>query len=144
LDKLENVDETKNKRYQKVYSKLKDFEDFLLNLGVDPEPKNKVNLTKKEKQNYTLLQGNSIVQNLKYLSINHNINLMYQLRDEYSLEIILDIARSEKNWKNLREYIRIFQEYSTYLTQHQKLQTIKFLYENLLIQKMIYEDIALN
>ena len=56
---------------------------------------------------------------------------MYQLRDEYSLEAILELARSEKDWKNLREYIRIFQEYSTYLTQHQKLQTIKFLYENL-------------
>lgn len=131
LDKLENVDDEKSKRYKKVYSKLKDFEDFLSNLGIDLEPKHRFNPIKKEKQNYTLLQGNDIVENLKYLSINHNINLMHQLRDEYSLEAILEVARSEKDWKNLREYIRIFQEYSTYLTQHQKLQTIKFLYENL-------------
>ncbi len=56
---------------------------------------------------------------------------MYHLRDEYSLESILEVARSEKNWKRLREYIRIFEEYSTYLTQKQKLQTLKFLYDNL-------------
>ena len=43
----------------------------------------------------------------------------------------LEQARSEKDWKNLREYIRVFEEYSTYLTQKQKLQTIKFLYDNL-------------
>lgn len=132
LDKLENVDSKKNNRYKKVYSKLKDFEDFLINLGINLIPKHRFTLKKKEKENYTLLQGNDIVQNLKYLSINHNINLMHQLRDEYSLEDILDLARSEKDWKNLREYIRIFEEYSTYLTQQQKLQTIKFLYENLI------------
>ena len=75
LDKLENVDEEKNKRYKKVYSKLKDFEDFLVNLGIDLTPKHRFTIIKKEKENYTLLQGNDIVQNLKYLSINHNINL---------------------------------------------------------------------
>ncbi|NMM62662.1 cytidyltransferase [Clostridium sp. P21] len=132
LDKLENVNDEKCKRYKKVYSKLKDFEDFILNLGVDIEPKRKFNITKKVEQNYALLQGDDIVQNLKYLAVKHNINLMHHLRDEYSLEIILEAARSENDWKNLREYIRIFQEYSTYLTQKQKIQTIKFLYENLI------------
>lgn len=132
LDKLENVDDEKCKRYKKVYSKLKDFEDFILSLGVDIEPKTNFNITKKEKQNYALLQGDDIVQNLKYLAVKHNINLMHHLRDEYSLDIILELARSETDWKNLREYIRIFQEYSTYLTQKQKTQTIRFLYENLI------------
>ena len=73
-----------------------------------------------------------LVQNLKYLSINHNINLMHTLRDEFSLDEILEQARSEKHWKNLRQYIMVFEEYSTYLTQKQKLQTIKFLYNNLI------------
>ena len=36
-----------------------------------------------------------------------------------------------RHWKNLRQYIRVFEEYSTYLTQKQKLQTMKFLYDNL-------------
>lgn len=34
LDKLDNVDETKEKRYKRVYAKLKDFEDYMLDLGV--------------------------------------------------------------------------------------------------------------
>ncbi|ERI90943.1 Cytidylyltransferase [Clostridiales bacterium oral taxon 876 str. F0540] len=133
LEKLDNLDESKEKRYKKVYSKLKDFEDFLLSIGVKTEIDFSSTVTQKsgEIKNYSLMQGNEIVQNLKYIAINHNINLMYQLRDEYSLDYILELARSEKDWKNFREYIRIFQEYSTYLTQNQKLQTIKFLYENL-------------
>ncbi|MBV7274577.1 cytidyltransferase [Clostridium sp. PL3] len=132
LNKLENVNGEKSKRYKRVYAKLKNFEDFLINLGIDVEPKSKFTLINKGKPHYTLLQGEDIVKNLKYLSINDNINLMHQLRDEYSLDAIIEMARSEKDWKNLREYIRIFQEYSTYLTQKQKLQTIKFLYENLI------------
>lgn len=131
LSKLENVDEEKLNRYKKVYSKLKDFQDFLIDLGIQ------VNITdikadhKTKKCTYSLLQGNDIVQNLKYLSIKHNINLMHELRDEYSLGSILDAARSDTDWKNLREYIRLLEEYSTYLTQRQKLQTIRFLFENI-------------
>lgn len=135
LDKLDNVDEAKEKRYKKVYGKLKDFEDFLKNLCIETDPSNTTNTTdfmKTIEKNYSLMQGEEIIQNIKYLAIDHNINLMYQLRDEYSLDALLDRARSEKNWKNLREYIRILEEYSTYLTQNQKLQTIRFLYENLI------------
>lgn len=51
---------------------------------------------------------------------------MHQLRDEISLETILDSARSEKDWKDLREYIRVLQEYSTYLTQKQKNKLLNF------------------
>ena len=133
LDKLENVDEKKEKRYRRVYAKLKDFEEYLISIGINTsldENKNESPRAPKAPI-YSLMQGNDIVQNLKYLSINHNINLMYTFRDEYSLDEILEQARSEKHWKNLRQYIRVFEEYSTYLTQKQKLQTIKFLCENL-------------
>ncbi|WP_102400072.1 cytidyltransferase [Haloimpatiens massiliensis] len=133
LNKLENLDEAKEKRYKKVYGKLKDFEAYLIYLGVN------INLDhqnspyiEKRLHNYSLLQGNDICKKLKFLSIEHNINLMYKLRDEYSLDNILDMARSEKDWKKLRQYIRILEEYSTYLTGNQKIQTIKFLYENLI------------
>jgi len=133
LEKLDNLDEAKEKRYKKVYGKLKDFENFLLSIGVNTEIdfSNSLPIKKADIKNYSLMQGDEIVQNLKYIAVSHNISLMYQLRDEYSLDYILELARSEKDWKNFREYIRIFQEYSTYLTQNQKLQTIKFLYENL-------------
>lgn len=133
LNKLDNLDEAKEKRYRRVYEKLKDFEDYMLNLGVNTEmlidSPSTINLNE-EKTNFALMKGQDIIQNLKFLSINHNINLMYLLRDEYSLDTILESARSEKDWKNSREYLRIFEEYSTYFTQTQKLQTIKFLFEN--------------
>lgn len=135
LQKLDNVDEAKEKRYRRVYSKLKDFEDFLINLNVKVEIDKSFNFDTaghNSESDYALMHGRQIVQNLKFMAINHNINLMYKLRDEYSLDEILESARSEKDWKNLREYIRIFEEYSTYLTQKQKLQTMRFLYENLI------------
>lgn len=131
LDKLENVDEKKEKRYRRVYAKLKDFEDYLISIGINTSLEENENPKIPSAPIYSLMQGNDIVQNLKYLSINHNINLMYTLRDEFSLDEILEQARSEKHWKNLRQYIRVFEEYSTYLTQKQKLQTIKFLFDNL-------------
>ncbi len=112
----------KEKRYKGVYSKLKDFEDYLLSLNINVDP-NKNMFNKYSSLNnteYSLMQGEEIINNLKNISIYHSIYLMHQLRDEISLETILDSARSEKDWKNLREYIRVFQEYSTYLTQKQK------------------------
>lgn len=131
LDKLEDVDEKKEKRYKRVYAKLKDFEDYLVSIGINTSLEDNENPEPRRGPIYSLMQGNDVVQNLKYLSINHNINLMYTFRDEYSLDEVLEQARSEKHWKNLRQYIRVFEEYSTYLTQKQKLQTIKFLLDNL-------------
>lgn len=133
LNKLDNVNETKEKRYKRVYAKLKDFEDYMIDLGISVD----LNQTTNKKNNikyYSLMQGNEIINNIKYFSIEHNINLMNKLIDEKSLNNILDMARSENNWNNLRGYLQIFEEYSTYLTQRQKVITISFLYE-LLVHK---------
>ncbi|MDV3428868.1 MAG: HD domain-containing protein [Bacillota bacterium] len=132
LNKLDNVNAEKEKRYKRVFEKLKDFQSFLLSLGINTELDGKIPASFKKEVNFSLLQGDQIVDEFKYLSINHNISLMYQLRDEYSLGEILEEARSEKSWKNLREYIRVFEEYSTYLTQNQKRMTMSFLYDNLI------------
>lgn len=133
MNKLDNLDDAKIKRYKKVYSKLKDFEDYMLDLGVDVN--NFTNLNTQipyENKNYSLMHGKAIINSYKKLSIKHNINLMYMLRDEYSLNKILELARSQENWKNLRKYINVLEEYSTYLTQKQKLITLKFLYDELI------------
>ena len=94
LEKLDNVDAKKEKRYKRVYEKLKDFEDYLISLGVTTSlgvlEQDELQSVIHIRKNYALSQGNAIVQNLKYLSINHNIKLMYQLRDENSLEEILE------------------------------------------------------
>ena len=133
LNMLDNLTEEKTKRYRKVYNKLKDFEEYMIHLGIDVDLTNKKTNIKKEDsiQIFSLMQGNAIVDNMKYNAINHNIKLMYKLRNESSLGDILEEARNEKEWRNLREYLRIFEEYSTYLTQRQKLMVLKFLYSQM-------------
>ncbi|WP_236860164.1 cytidyltransferase [Candidatus Formimonas warabiya] len=133
LQKLDNVDQAKERRYRRVYAKLKDFEDYLVSLGIGIDPhQGQRPVPKDGLVNCALLQGKEVIESIKYLAINHNINLMYQLRNEVSLNTVLEMARSENDWHNLRTYLRIFEEYSTYLTQKQKLNTIKFLYEQMI------------
>ncbi len=130
LDKLDNLDNEKEKRYRRVYSKLYDFEKYMIDLGINVHIKHKSIQT--EKKYYSLMNGKEIIENIKFLSIDHNIRLMYKLRDESSLSSILELARSENNWKRLRGYLQVFEVYSTYLTQKQKLITLSFLYELLI------------
>lgn len=130
LQKLDNVDDLKKKRYSKVYAKLKDFEDYLIHIGVDLGYEY-IKSDKANKPYYSLISGDSIISNIKYLSVHHNINLMHKLRNEHSLNYILEIARSASDEDNIRKYLQVFEEYSTYLTQNQKIIMLKFLYENL-------------
>lgn len=135
LDKLDNMDELKEKRYRRVFAKLKDFEDFLAEKGVNvnliPLVEKKYARRKKELF-FALLHGDEVIKQLKYLSLEHSFKLMFQLRNESSINSILESARSETNWQNLQEYLRIFAEYAGYLNQNEKVLTLKFLYEQLI------------
>lgn len=130
LDKLDNVDELKEERYKKVYKKLKDFEDYMISLGVDTTLHS--NLKTASKKPFELMDANEIINNTKYVSIEHNIRLMARLMDNISFNSILEMARGETNWRKLRLYLQIFKEYSTHLTQHQKTTTLHFLSDLLL------------
>ena len=70
-----------------------------------------------------------MVDELKYLSVEHNIYLMNKFNSQEDFASLLETARSEKQWKSLRTYISIFGEYSTYMTEKQKLMTMRFLSE---------------
>lgn len=126
LNKLDNVDEKKEQRYEKVYRKLKDFEDYMIYLGVDTSLENQINPLNKE-AHFSLMDHEQVVEHIKYFSIEHNIDLMAKLLDDTSFNNLLDTARSEYNWRKLRMYLQIFYEYSTYLTQKQKITTLHFL-----------------
>ncbi len=136
LNKLDNVDEAKKLRYQKVYDKLKDFEEYMIEKGVvthlpadfAERPKEKPQPVKRE---MVLLNGQEIVDQMKFSAIEHNIRLMSRFHDEVEFSSLIEAARSEHQWKNLRTYISIFGEYSTYMTEKQKLLTMNFLYEML-------------
>lgn len=131
LSKLDNVDEAKRTRYKVVYSRLQEFENYMRSLGVD------VDLTGEEqepekKKNIVLQNGKEVVRSFVFWGIEHNIDVMHRLGTERQFGNILEAARSEKDWKNVRAYLNIFNEYSIHLNHRQKEQTLSFLYELLL------------
>ncbi|MDD4565329.1 MAG: hypothetical protein PHE79_07665 [Eubacteriales bacterium] len=131
LNKLDNVDEAKKDRYIKVYNKLKDFEDYMLDLGVNTDLTS-TELRTRESKDPALYNSDEAVQSLKNLAIQHNIGVMNKLNSETAFGDVLEAARSEGDWKNIRAYMNIFAEYFTYMTQKQKVMTLNFLYELLM------------
>lgn len=131
LSKLDNVDEQKRNRYKVVYSRLYEFERYMRSLGVDaelngmpPEPEIMPDIV--------LQTGKQVVRSFVFLGIEHNIDVMHRLGTERQFGNILESARSEKDWKNVRAYLNMFNEYSIHLNHNQKQQTLNFLYELLL------------
>lgn len=131
LDKLDNVDEAKRNRYNRVYAKLKDFEDYMEGLGINTDLTTS-EVMQPEKKDASLFNPEEAVRSLKHLAIKHNIMVMHKFNSEESFRDLIEAARSEADWKNIRAYINILQEYFTYMTQKQKLMTLNFLYELLM------------
>lgn len=131
LNKLDDVDEAKKDRYIKVYNKLRDFEEFMINLGINTDLSTST-IQMPEWGDPVLYHSEDAVRSLKHLAIQHNIHVMHKLNSQAAFGDIMEAARSEKNWKNIRAYINIFGEYFTYMTQKQKIVTLNFLYELLM------------
>jgi len=134
LDKLDNVDEKKEKRYQRVYSKLKDFENYIVHEGINTDLKLD-EPTPYKFFDYALLNGYEVVENFKDMAIEHNTALMSKLNNEVAFSSMIESARSEQNWQNLGAYLNIIDEYSIYLSQKEKLFTLNFLYEMLVYRE---------
>ena len=130
LDKLDDVDREKRQRYSFVYAKLHDFEDYMRSLGIDVDQDNSGQIA--NPPDISLMSPPQIVEAFKFTGIAHNIALMHRLDTERLFGNILEVARSEKDWKNLRAYIDIIEEYFTYLGVNQKINTLEFLYELLI------------
>ncbi len=128
LSKLDDVDEAKRRRYEFVYGKLHDFEDYLRRLGVDVELSGQHSSPVPEKD-AALMSPDEMVQSLTLLSVRHNLELMHALSSERQFGNIIEAARSAKDWKQLRAYLNVFEEYFTYLSARQKEQALAFLYE---------------
>ncbi len=151
LNKLDDVDEAKRRRYQKVYAKLKDFEDYMKEQGVQtdlpdtvtgswhartssaeddrPVPQQPEQQPQKIHREMVFLEGDQITEQLKFAAIDHNIRLMSRFHGEQEFSSLIEAARSEHNWRNQRTYLNILGEYNTYLTERQKQMTMKFLCE---------------
>ena len=132
LSKLDNVDDAKRLRYQYVYAKLRDFEDYLISFGVDTTLRTAGGPPVPMK-NAALLTAEEVVAALRRTAVDHNIRLMHRLGHEQLFGNTLEAARGEKNPARLQAYVSIFEEYFTYWNASQKQQTLDFLYELLLI-----------
>ena len=128
LSKLDNVDTKKRRRYEFVYGKLHDFEDYMRSLGVDVELTGRPQPAAPAKDP-ALMGPEETVDGLVLLSVEHNLRLMHMLSNEQKFGNIIEEARSAKSWKQLRAYLNIFGEYFTYLSVRQKTQALSFLYE---------------
>ncbi len=128
LNKLDNVDDAKEKRYRHVYSRLEDFENYIKSLGVDTTL-TKCEVSPKKQKQTALLNMEETVDIYKNTAISHNIRLMHKLSRELTFGNILEKARTTTDWKDTRSYLNIFAEYFTYMSQRQKQMTMAFLYE---------------
>ncbi len=131
LGKLDNVDDAKRRRYQFVYAKLRDFEEYLTYFGVDTTLETS-GVPPVSRRDAALASPDQVVYYLRYTAVDHNIRLMHRLGREHLFLATLEAARSEKDAGRLRAYVAIFDEYFTYWSAGQKEQTLDFLYELLL------------
>lgn len=132
LAKLDNVDDAKRRRYQYVYAKLADFEEYLAFFGVDTTLKTAGGAPLPRKDS-ALMTSKEVVHALRHTAVDHNIRLMHRLGHERLFVGILEAARGEKDPARIRAYVSIFEEYFTYWSTGQKEQTLEFLYELLLL-----------
>ena len=131
LSKLDNVDSAKKKRYEKVYAKLVDFEKYMKLHGVTVELFEDVGKPVAVKREVALMYGDEIIEHLKQLAVDHNIKLMSHFNSSDEFVNLLEAVRSETNWRNIRTYITILGDYSTYMTEEQKSVILELFYERL-------------
>lgn len=129
LGKLDNVDEKKRRRYGKVFSKLKDFENFLKSRGISVGLKGEGERFAVPGKGNGFLEMPELAEEFKFRAIASNIAIMHRIQRRPEFMNLLDEAKSEKNWRNVRIYLNILDEYSTYMSAEQKVAVIRFLYE---------------
>ena len=131
LNKLDNVTNEKRTRYTFVYAKLRDFERYMVSLGVDTTLSGKFSGPAPQRD-AALMDPPQAVEALRLMGVEHNVSLMSRLTGQRSFAGLLEQARGETDWRRLRAYLGVFESYSVYLSRLQKVQTLAFLYELLM------------
>ena len=131
LDKLDDVDGEKKKRYMRVYARLEDLEQYMISRGVDVTMSGGDTAPLPEKHT-ALMTDDEALHALTLRCVEHNMTLMHRLTDQRSFARLLEEARGETDWRRLRAYLAVFESYSLYLHIPQKVQTLTFLYELLM------------
>ena len=131
LAKLDGVDDAKRRRYMRVYARLRDFEQLMVDRGVDVTLRGHDTPPRPVKQT-ALMTDDEALHALTMQCVEHNMELMSRLTGQRSFAQLLELARGETNWRRLRAYLGVFESYSLYLHIPQKVQTLAFLYELLM------------
>lgn len=131
FSKLSQVTPEKQKRYQTVYAKLHDFEEFLCANGIDTDPVVDGPCIPAPVR-AALLRHGAAPKALRDQTFANNIRLMRQISFDASFEQLLEQARNEKNLHSIRTYLHLYSEYHTYLSRAQKGKLLNFLYELLM------------
>ena len=134
LDKLDDVDGEKQKRYTRVYARLEDFEQYMVSCGVDVTMSGGDTPPLPEKHT-ALMTDDEALRALTLRCVGHNMELMHRLTDQRSFARLLEEARGETDWRRLRAYLAVMESYSLYLHIPQKVQTLTFLYELLMYRE---------
>lgn len=129
--KLSDMTEEKQKRYLSVYLKLRDFERYLIEKGVNVDPQDNSPLPLASLDAALLCPEDSL-KALCGLIFDSNVRLMHTIASSDSFGQLLEQARDEKNLQRIRSYLALFEEYSTHMTRTHKLLTLAFLYELLM------------
>jgi len=130
LGKLADMTPEKHRRYETVYTKLRDFERFLASRGVQADESAPAPVP--DRRDPALLSHSEALRAICNLTFSNNINLMHTITTDASFELLLEQAHSEKNLNSIRTYLHLFEEYSTYMTSANKRLVLSFLYELLM------------
>ena len=131
FSKLADMTPQKQRRYQTVYCKLRDFEAFLKDNGVGVNLEDAA-LGPKDIKDAALLTAAEARAGLARMTFESNVRLMHTITAEQSFDRLLEQARGERTTASVRTYLRLLDEYSTYMTRAGKQKTLKFLYELLM------------
>jgi nicotinic acid mononucleotide adenylyltransferase len=147
LEKLEDVDRDKRRRYQAVYRKLRDLEDYALALGVALDPPGfQVSRRARPRlpegldlvallggtgrpDGIALAAGPQVASMTRLLATAHTIGVMERLRDLPALERLLEEARSHSGWRELRTYLGIVGDCAPAYSEEQKSLALAFFRE---------------
>ena len=131
LHKLDNVTNEKRTRYTFVYTKLRDFERYMVRMGVDVTLSGQA-AAPLPQPDAALMEPAQAMEALRMLGVEHNVALMSRLTGQRSFAGLLEQARGETDWRRLRACLGVLESYSVYLGYAQKVQTLAFLYELLM------------
>ena len=131
FSKLYDMTPEKQRRYQTVYDKLRDFERLLCSMGVPTEVDDD-QLRAPDKRDVSLLSAQDALQKLCEMTLSGSIRLMRTITTDQSFDQLMEHAKGEKNLQRIRTYLMLLQEYSTYMTKNNKKKTLGLLYELLM------------